>query len=82
MHSAPEFTSRALVRCAYLSGGELDYGWSGKPTDDAVIESFSRTLRAECLNEKGTLRSTFSEYDWVDPQNSIGVIHQRAGRTC
>ena len=46
-----EFTSRALDQWAYVNGVQLDFSRPGKPTDNALIESFNGRLRAECLNE-------------------------------
>jgi putative transposase len=46
-----EFISKALDQWAYLNGVELDFSRPGKPTDNAMIESFNARLRAECLNE-------------------------------
>lgn len=45
-----EFVSRALDLWAYARGVILDFSRSGKPTDNAFIESFNGKLRAECLN--------------------------------
>ena len=46
-----EFTSKALDQWAYAHGVQLDFSRPGKPTDNALIESFNGRLRAECLNE-------------------------------
>jgi putative transposase len=46
-----EFTSKALDQWAYAHGVKLDFSRPGKPTDNALIESFNGRLRAECLNE-------------------------------
>ena len=46
-----EFVSKALDQWAYLNGVELDFSRPGKPTDNAIIESFNARVRAECLNE-------------------------------
>ena len=51
MDNGPEFTSKAMDQWAYLNGVELDFSRPGKPTDNAMIESFNARLRAECLNE-------------------------------
>lgn len=39
-----------LDQWAHLSGVEIDFSWSGKPTDNAFCEAFNGRLRAECLN--------------------------------
>ena len=46
-----EFTSKALDQWAYANQVQLDFSRPGKPTDNALIESFNGKLRAECLNE-------------------------------
>jgi putative transposase len=45
-----EFTSQAMDLWAYQSGMKIDFSRPGKPTDNAFIESFNGTFRAECLN--------------------------------
>ena len=47
----PEFTSKLLDQWAYLNGVELGFSRTGKPTDNAFIESFNGRLRQEYLNE-------------------------------
>ena len=49
--NGPEFTSKALDKWAYENKVILDFSRPGKPTDNALIESFNGSLRAECLNE-------------------------------
>jgi putative transposase len=49
--NGPEFTSKILDQWAYLNGVELDFTRPGKPTDNALIESFNGHFRQECLNE-------------------------------
>ena len=51
MHYGPEFTSKILDQWAYLNGVELDFIRPGKPTENALIESFNGRVREECLNE-------------------------------
>jgi putative transposase len=46
-----EFTSKAVDRWAYENQVVLDFSRPGKPTDNAFIESFNGSVRAECLNE-------------------------------
>ena len=46
----PEFISKALDLWAWLNGVTLDFSRPGKPTDNAFIESFNGSFRAECLN--------------------------------
>jgi len=40
-----------LDQWAYLNGVELDFIRPGKPSDNALIESFNGRFREECLNE-------------------------------
>ncbi len=49
--NGPEFTSKILDQWAYLNRVELDFIRPGKPTDNALIESFNGHFRQECLNE-------------------------------
>ena len=46
-----EFISKVMDKWAYERGVELDFSRPGKPTDNAMIESFNGRLRQECLNE-------------------------------
>ena len=45
-----EFTSQAMDLWAYRNGVKIDFSRPGKPTDNAFVESFNGTLRAECLD--------------------------------
>ena len=45
-----EFTSHAMDLWAYQNGAKIDFSRPGKPTDNAFVESFNGTFRAECLN--------------------------------
>ena len=45
-----EFTSQAMDLWAYQNGVKIDFSRPGKPTDNAFVESFNVTFRAECLN--------------------------------
>jgi putative transposase len=49
--NGPEFPSKVLDQWAYANGVTLDFSRPGKPTDNAFIESFNGSVRAECLNE-------------------------------
>jgi len=48
--NGPEFISKALDKWAYQNGVSLDFSRPGKPTDNAMIESFQARFRQECLN--------------------------------
>lgn len=59
LHGAPkyvfvdngsEFTGRLMDLWAYHHGVRLDFSRPGKPTDNALVESFNGSLRDECLN--------------------------------
>ncbi len=45
-----EFTSQAMDLWAYRNGVRIDFSRPGKPTDNAFVESFNGTFRAECLD--------------------------------
>lgn len=49
--NGPEFISRSLDWWAYFHGVKLDFSRPGKPTDNALIESFNGKFRQECLNQ-------------------------------
>ena len=49
--NGPEFISKSLDWWAYWNKVKLDFSRPGKPTDNAVIESFNGRLRQECLNQ-------------------------------
>jgi putative transposase len=66
---------------AYTRGVILDFGWPGKPTDNAFIESFNGRFRAECLNThwlltladaREKLEEWRSYYNEDRPQGAIG----------
>ncbi len=48
--NGPEFTSKTLDKWAYENGVTLNFSRPGKPTDNAIIESFNGHFRDECLN--------------------------------
>jgi len=45
-----EFISKALDKWAYENKVALDFSRPGKPSDNALIESFNGSFRDECLN--------------------------------
>jgi len=47
--NGPEFISKALDLWAYQEGVRLQFSRPGKPTDNAMIESFNGSYRSECL---------------------------------
>ena len=48
--NGPEFISKALDKWAYDHHVTLNFSRPGKPTDNAIIESFNGRFREECLN--------------------------------
>jgi putative transposase len=46
-----EFISKVMDKWAYERGVQIDFSRPGKPTDNAMVESFNGRLRQECLNE-------------------------------
>lgn len=50
LDNGPEFIGKALDRWAYENQVTLDFSRPGKPTDNALIESFNGSFRDECLN--------------------------------
>jgi len=60
-----EFTSMAILRWCQETGVEWHYIAPGKPTQNAIVESFNGRFRDECLND--TLFSTLTE-----ARNAIG----------
>ncbi len=76
-----EFISKELDLWAYMNGVVLDFSRPGKPTDNAFVESFNGSFRAECLNASWFLsledaRSKCEawrmDYNEVRPHSSIG----------
>jgi putative transposase len=49
--NGPEFSGRALDQWAHLNGVKLHFSRPGKPTDNAMIETFNAKVRAECLDQ-------------------------------
>lgn len=45
-----EFISKTLDRWAFENRVTMDFSRPGKPTDNALVESFNGSLRDECLN--------------------------------
>ena len=45
-----ELASLAMDLWAYRHSAKIDFSRLGKPTDNAFVESFNGTFRAECLD--------------------------------
>jgi putative transposase len=76
-----EFSSQIKDLWAYQNGVKIDFSRPGKPTDNAYIESFNGTLRAECLDThwSGTLEEAKErieawrrEYNESRPHRALG----------
>ena len=81
--NGPEFTSKALDKWAYENKVTLDFSRPGKPTDNAFIESFNGSVRAECLNEnwflsladaKEKIESWRVDYNEQRPHSALGNL--------
>jgi putative transposase len=75
-----------LDQWAYAHGVALDFSRPGKPTDNALIESFNGRLRAECLNENWFLSLEDAEekieawridYNEPRPHSALGHLAPR-----
>jgi Transposase and inactivated derivatives len=78
-----EFTSKVLDKWAYENGVELKFSRPGKPTDNALIESFNGRFREECLSThwflsledaKSKIEAWRTEYNVSRPHMSLGYM--------
>jgi putative transposase len=76
-----EFTSQVLDLWAYHNQVKIDFSRPGKPTDNAFVESFNGTLRAECLDAhwfgdlteaRQRIESWRVEYNVSRPHRALG----------
>ena len=76
-----EFTSHAMDLWAYRHGVKIYFSRPGKPTDNAFVESFNGTFRAECLDThwfvdlkeaKQLIEAWRREYNESRPHRSLG----------
>ena len=76
-----EFSSQIMDLWAYHNRVQIDFSRPGKPTDNAHVESFNGTLRAECLEvhwfatlteAKQVIESWRREYNDSRPHRSLG----------
>ena len=81
--NGPEFVSRALDQWAYLHAVTLDFSRPGKPTDNALVESFNGRLRDECLNTswflslddaRRKIEAWRQHYNTSRPHTSLGFV--------
>ena len=86
-----EFISRDLDLWAYQNEVTLDFSRPGKPTDNAFIESFNGTFRAECLNAhwfmsladaRQKMEDWRRDYNEVRPHSAIGNMSPMALMNC
>ena len=76
-----EFTSQVMDLWAYQNGVQIDFSRPGKPTDNAHVESFNGTFRAECLDAhwftslteaKQIIEAWRREYNESRPHRALG----------
>jgi putative transposase len=76
-----EFAGKVMDRWAYENGVELDFSRPGKPTDNALVESFNGRFRQECVNPhwflsladaKRKIAAWLSYYNEERPHSAIG----------
>ena len=81
--NGPEFVSRAVDQWAYLNQVTLDFSRPGKPTDNAVVESFNGRLRDECLNTnwfmslddaQSKIEAWRNHYNESRPHTALGFV--------
>jgi len=79
--NGPEFSGRALDQWAHQHGVKLQFSRPGKPTDNAMIETFNAKVRAECLDQhwfsslqeaKMQLETWRKDYNEHRPHSSLG----------
>jgi putative transposase len=79
--NGPEFRSRALAAWSAERGVRLEFIQPGKPVQNAYVESFNGTLRAECLDAHWftssaeavqRIESWRSEYNESRPHRALG----------
>jgi putative transposase len=81
--NGPEFVSKALDRWAYERAVTLDFSRPGKPTDNALMESFNGRLRDECLDthwflsledSRAKIEAWRREYNASRPHSALGHL--------
>jgi putative transposase len=79
--NGPEFSGRVLDQWAHRNKVKLHFSRPGKPTDNAMIETFNAKVRTECLNQqwftsledaKRTLEDWRREYNQERPHSALG----------
>jgi putative transposase len=78
-----EFTSRVVDQWAYQNQVALHFTERGKPTQNALIESFNGKFRDECLNQnwfvdlrhaREVIEAWRVDYNTVRPHSSLGYL--------
>ena len=78
--NGPEFSGQALDQWAHQNGVKLQFSRPGKPTDNAMIETFNAKVRAECLDQhwfrsldeaREQVESWRQEYNEQRPHSSL-----------
>ena len=91
LDNGPEFVSKALDLWAYENGVTLDFPRPGKPTDNALIESFNGRFRDERLNvnwflsledAKAKITAWRADYNDSRPHTSLGDQTPREFARC
>lgn len=81
--NGPEFSGRALDQWAHQHKVKLQFSRPGKPTDNAMIETFNAKVRAECLDQhwfrslqeaQEQLESWRQEYNEQRPHSSLNNL--------
>jgi len=67
-----EFSSQAMDPWAYQNRVPMAFLRPGKPTDNAFVESFNGTFRAECLNAHRFVSLTEAQYNESRPHRALG----------
>lgn len=83
LDNGSEFISKALDRWAYENQVVLDFSRPGKPTDNALIESFNGSFRDECLSvnwflslddARQKIENWRQEYNDFRPHTALGNL--------
>lgn len=81
--NGPEFTSKAFVDWATRNAVDIHYIDKGKPTQNALIESYNGKFRDECLNEhwfkdlheaKAMIGAWVEHYNTDRPHSTLGGL--------
>ena len=79
-----ELTSMASLRWSKEREVEWHYTVPGKPTQNALVESFNGKLRDECLNETlftSPVHARAKLFEWQHDYNTVRPHSRLGGRT-